>query len=147
MRHPLMNLVNTTLSQIYGDPKLNVSIYGSVLNSILYIAVVWYCINCWWWAICRCKFHGIISPFMGFLKVSFGLGLNQRNFSYTLQKSEKSLFGMHYGLYNLTFNTQCCTFYQAFLQAQNQQPAHQKVFESCGQLSKSRQKQQNSDFY
>ena len=36
MRHPLMNLVNTTLSQKYGDPKLKVSIYGSVLKSSLY---------------------------------------------------------------------------------------------------------------
>ena len=34
-----MNLVNTTLSQKYGDPSLKMSIYGSVLNSSLYIAV------------------------------------------------------------------------------------------------------------
>ena len=37
MQHPLMNIVNTTLSQKYGDPQLNVSIYGSVLKCSLYI--------------------------------------------------------------------------------------------------------------
>ena len=36
MGHLLMNLVNTTLSQKYGDPELKVSIYGSVLKSSLY---------------------------------------------------------------------------------------------------------------
>ena len=40
MRHPLMNLVNTTLSQKYGDPQLKVSIYGSVLKSSLYISLI-----------------------------------------------------------------------------------------------------------
>ena len=35
MRHPLMNLINTTLSQKYGVPELKVSIYGSVLQSSL----------------------------------------------------------------------------------------------------------------
>ena len=32
-RHPLMNLINTTLSQKYGDPWLKVSNYGSVIKS------------------------------------------------------------------------------------------------------------------
>ena len=30
---------------------------------------------------------------------------------------------MHDGQYDHTFNAHCCTFYQAFLYAQNQQPA------------------------
>ena len=36
-----------------------------------------------------------------------------------------------------TFNAQYCTFYQAFLQAQNQQPVHYYFFKSYGYLSKS----------
>ena len=40
MWHPQINLVNTTLSQKFGDSLLKVSIYGSILNSRLYIAVV-----------------------------------------------------------------------------------------------------------
>ena len=40
IRHPLMNLVNTTLSQKYGVPYLKVSIYGSVLKSSLYISLI-----------------------------------------------------------------------------------------------------------
>ena len=39
MRHPLMNLVNTTLSQKYGDPYLKVSIYGSVIKSSVWPVV------------------------------------------------------------------------------------------------------------
>ena len=35
MWNPLMNLVNATLSQKYGDPKLKVSVYGSALKSSL----------------------------------------------------------------------------------------------------------------
>ena len=41
MGHPLMNLVNTTLPQKYGDPQLKVSIYGSVLKCSLYNPVIW----------------------------------------------------------------------------------------------------------
>ena len=40
MRHPLMNLVNTTLPQKYGDPLLKVSIYGSVLKCSLYTPMI-----------------------------------------------------------------------------------------------------------
>ena len=39
MRHTQMNLVNTTLFEKYVDPKLKVSIYGSVLNSCIYISL------------------------------------------------------------------------------------------------------------
>ena len=42
--------------------------------------------------------------------------------------------------YDPTFNVQCRTFYQAFIQAQNQQLGPKKVFKSCSQLSKSHQK-------
>ena len=48
--------------------------------------------------------------------------------------------------YDLTFNAHCRTFYQVFLYTQSQQPAPKKVFKSCGQLTKSCQTLQNSDF-
>ena len=35
-QHPLMNLINTTLSQKYEDPLSKVSIYGSVKDWGLY---------------------------------------------------------------------------------------------------------------
>ena len=40
MWHPLINLVNTTLSQKHGDPQLKGSIYGSVPKSSLYISSI-----------------------------------------------------------------------------------------------------------
>ena len=47
---------------------------------------------------------------------------------------------LYISITDLTFNAHCRTFYQAFLLTQNQQPAHLKVFKSCGQLSKSSSK-------
>ena len=35
-----MNLVNTSLSTKYGDPRLKVSIYGPALKSSLYISLI-----------------------------------------------------------------------------------------------------------